>query len=113
MLCEKCQQQLATVFCTVIVHGHGTTHHFCESCAARSFASFPPPIPNADPAGSSSGPDDSIYEALAIGDERFTIDAYRFVIRAVSTAVFMQGPTRGAHVSGANVAEAFRLLALH
>jgi|SRR4030095_786479 uncharacterized repeat protein (TIGR04138 family) len=112
MLCEECQQQQSTVFLTEVRDGHGTTKHFCESCAAPFIQSLYQEIAQSGAAGNGPFPDDSIYEQLASADQRFTIDAFRFVTRAVFAASTTSGATIGHHVSGRDVAEAFRLLAL-
>jgi len=52
---------------------------------------------------------DSIFEQLALADSRFKTEAYRFVLRALGKAAAHSG---GEHVSGQDVALAFRSLAL-
>ena len=52
---------------------------------------------------------DSTFKQLALADSRFKIEAYKFVVRALGQAAANRG---GEHVSGQDVALAFRSLAL-
>jgi uncharacterized repeat protein (TIGR04138 family) len=57
-------------------------------------------------------PPDSIFEELAAGQSRLRAGAYRFVSRAVSKAISDSLDEGVEHVSGRDVAVAFRALAL-
>jgi uncharacterized repeat protein (TIGR04138 family) len=115
MLCEECQLQPPTVFVTQIVDGHTTKRQFCEACAEPLLRMVDQQTAQSVETGDNSFnyfPDDSFYEQLVSGDDRFTIDAFRFVHRAVQAAFTALSVTPDHHVTGRDVAEAFRLLAL-
>jgi uncharacterized repeat protein (TIGR04138 family) len=64
-----------------------------------------------------AGPDtpfalDSVFEQFAGADSRFQMEAYRFVARAVRKAIADGTAKTARHVTGREVALAFRLLAL-
>lgn len=100
------------MFLTQIVDGHMTKRYFCEECAEPILKPLEQRTIHAIETGDNYFPDDSFYERLVLGDNRFTIDAFRFVHRAVRAAFSAQGITHSQHVTARDVAEAFRLLAL-
>jgi len=55
---------------------------------------------------------DAIYEHLAASDSRFKAEAYAFVHDAVLSAIEKAGAGERVHVSGGDVCEAFRMLAI-
>lgn len=57
-------------------------------------------------------PRDVIFERLAAADPRFTIEAYRLVDEAVFSAIKKAGASLADHVSGGDVCNAFRMLAI-
>jgi uncharacterized repeat protein (TIGR04138 family) len=58
--------------------------------------------------------EDGVYRKLAASDPRFTFEAYRFVREAVLSAIERKaGSGPDAHVSGRDVCDEFRMLAIH
>jgi uncharacterized repeat protein (TIGR04138 family) len=57
-------------------------------------------------------PREAAFQNLAAADSRFTVEAYRFVAEAVSSAVDKVSTSARVHVSGGDVCEAFRALAI-
>jgi uncharacterized repeat protein (TIGR04138 family) len=55
---------------------------------------------------------DAIYGQLAASDSRFKVEAYRFVREAVLSAIEKASAGEAVHVSGGDVCEAFRALAI-
>jgi uncharacterized repeat protein (TIGR04138 family) len=113
MLCDKCQQNEATIFLTQIVDGHTTKASLCAHCGdfvtkggiaphhlvallhgAASGSSFPDP-----------------FSDVAEHDTRYTKDAFFFVRDGVHRAV--RSLSRSSrHVTAKELLEALRLLAL-
>ncbi len=112
MLCEECQQREANVFLTQICNGETRNMQLCEPCARPMLE-----LARADAARfaagdvSSSSPEQDAAQYVASVDPRFPAEAYHFVIRAVRAAL-PPATSQGEHVSGRNVVEAFRQLAL-
>ena len=112
MLCDECQQREATVFLTQICYGETRKKQLCEPCAgpmlqlAQTHAAR-----SAVGDFSSHSPEEDAAQYLASIDPRFPSEAYRFVMRAVQVAL-SPSTSPGEHVSGREVAEAFRQLAL-
>ena len=111
MLCDECQQREANVFLTQIVNGNMTKRHLCERCAGPMLK-----LAQTDAAhfaagafSSASSEQDAAY--LASVDSRFPPEAFLFVMRAVRAAV-PNSTALGGHVTGPDVADAFRQLAL-
>jgi uncharacterized repeat protein (TIGR04138 family) len=112
MLCDQCQQALATVFATQIIHGEMSKKRLCESCAApliRAVQAQGINSDNRDFPGIPPGEEAARYAASV--DSHFPAEAYMFILRAVRAAVDPP-PASGVHVSAREVAEAFRRLAL-
>jgi len=86
------------------------TRTLCELCAEPVVQALQEKVMNSIAAG--TAPMGSAYERLASTDQRFTADAFRFIGRAVCAALSAADSSAGDHVSGRDVAEAFRLLAL-
>jgi uncharacterized repeat protein (TIGR04138 family) len=84
--------------------------HMAEWVLKRGPADFEEPEDLEEPEGPSS-PRDDAFKNLAEADPRFTIEAYRFVADATSSAVERVSPDARVHVSARDVCEAFRTLA--
>ncbi len=112
MRCDECQRRPATVFLTQIVNGHKTNRELCGSCGESVLADLEQRVARSRVAGATPLPDDAVFERLASSDQRFTADAFRFVTRAIIEAFAAPSAISGSHVSGREIAEAFRLCAL-
>ena len=112
MLCDECQQREANVFLTQIVNGNMHKKHLCEPCAGPMLQLTQAHAPRLAAGDfSSHSPEEDAAQYLASVDSKFPPEAYRFVMRAVRAA-FPSPTAVGGHVTGADVAEAFRQLAL-
>ena len=113
MLCEQCHQNPATNHVAQFSGQEFKTSNLCAECAApilekyrsmkADFASKPP--------GLDHPMFDKEFSRMATQDDRFTMEAFRFVVMAVSRTLVPQGPTPS-NVSGRQIALSFRDLAL-
>lgn len=110
MLCQKCNERQATVHLTQIVGDKMTRRDLCEVCgkdfidAARSHS-----------LGSlaKGSPLEIPYEMMLSSDSRYTKEAYEFVRAGLDRAQKMNWrPSGPHHISGAQLLEALRELAL-
>ena len=112
MLCDKCQLKEATVFVTQICEGKSQQIRLCGLCAEPLIHTA-----QADAArflgGDFGDPfsDQNTAQYLASLDPRFPPEAYLFVSRAAQAALPSSTAPEG-HVTGPDIAEAFRQLAL-
>jgi uncharacterized repeat protein (TIGR04138 family) len=113
MLCNECNQRQAKVHITEIVGDKTTTRHLCQVCG-QSF------ISSARIGSSQMTPDDMgtdyVLTEIIARDERYTRDAYHFVLggcQKVWEKQFAAGDFTVTHISGGQLLEAFRKHALN
>jgi uncharacterized repeat protein (TIGR04138 family) len=112
MLCDECNQREAKVHITQIVEDKTTTRHLCQVCGQ-------PFISVARMGSSQMAPDDMgmdyVLAKIIARDERYTRDAYHFVLggcQKVWEKQFAAGDLTVTHVSSGQLLEILRKHAL-
>jgi len=108
MLCEKCGQREATVHICFVADGNVRNRDLCVSCSQLE-----KPELTFDPFGQREAANK--LESIVAGDPRYRVEAYKFVLEAVSVALMMATPIgefwHQRHISGRDLLEALRVMA--
>ena len=118
MLCNKCKERPATIHFTMIAGDKMTRQDFCEVCGKKyvdkaekhKYQEFIP-LETVAP----DSPEQMFYEFIAASDSRYAKDSYPFVWAVLRKALQKRSGSSQAmpaHVSGAELLQALRKLAI-